>query len=273
MNIEATFLKTLKDIGINKSDKILVALSGGKDSALTLHLLNKFGYSVEGFYINLNIGEYSQKCLEKIQELCSITNTKLYVYDIVKEMGSSIAFLRTKIQSTEEGRGLQNCAVCGVIKKWILNKKARELKVDYIATGHNLDDEAQTFLINIFKGNPKLSLKTGPITKGKSNSKFIPRLKPIYYIPEDEIKKYSLKLKLPVSYFPCPCAVTSYRIEIRSFLENLSSKVKKNIIKNFEFFTKRFSSHFSEEINYCQECGEPSRKEICRFCQLMKMIK
>ena len=44
-----------------------------------------------------------------------------------------------------------------MIKKWILNKEARKLKAGKIATGHNLDDEAQTFLMNIFKGSPELS--------------------------------------------------------------------------------------------------------------------
>jgi tRNA-5-methyluridine54 2-sulfurtransferase len=273
MDIEKTFLKTLKEIKINKKDKILVALSGGKDSALTLYLLNKFGYNVQGLYIDLKLGEYSKTCLERIQELCEDTKTKLYVYDISKEMGSSMAFLRGKIQNTSGGKGLQNCAICGVIKKWILNKKARELKVDYIATGHNLDDEAQTFLINIFKGNPKLSFKTGPVTKGNLNSKFIPRIKPVYYIPEEEIKKYTLKLKLPVSYLPCPCGIVSYRIEVRNFLEKLPSKIKKNILKNFEIFNKTFSVKEKNEINFCKECGEPSRNEYCRYCQLLKMVK
>jgi tRNA(Ile)-lysidine synthase TilS/MesJ len=121
--------------------------------------MKKFGYSVEGFYIDLSMGQYSQKCLEKINELCENLSIKLNIFDIKKNFGSSMCYLRSNIQSSSKGKGLKNCAICGVLKKWIMNKEARRLGFKYIATGHNLDDESQTFLINIFKGNPKLSSK------------------------------------------------------------------------------------------------------------------
>ena len=152
MNIEKLVKETIKKYKIcSKKEKILVALSGGKDSCLVAYLLKKFGYNVEGFHIDLKIGKYSEECLKKVKEICEENEIKLHVYDMKKEMGAGMCYLRTAIQSKQKGQ-IKNCAICGVIKKWLMNKCARRIKgVNKIATGHNLDDEAQTFLMNIYQ--------------------------------------------------------------------------------------------------------------------------
>ena len=255
----------------NKSERILVALSGGKDSAVTCYLLKKFGYNIEGLHIDLKIGKYSEKCLDAVRKLCKDLDIKLHVYDIKKEMGSGICYLRAAIQSKHKKGTLKNCAICGVIKKWILNREARKLKADKIATGHNLDDEAQTFLMNIFKGSPELSANTGAISRNVKDKKFIPRIKPLFYIPENNVRKYSKDEKLPVIYDKCPCAIDSYRIQIRKFMNGLLDKEKTNIMKNFEVVFKKLEKKKNTEINYCEICGEPARGKICKMCQLMQI--
>lgn len=269
MNIEQKAKQTLRKIKLNKKEKILIALSGGKDSSVVAYLLKKFGYNIEGFHINLGMGKYSERCLETVKKLCENLEIRFYVYDIKKEMGSSMCYIRTKVQ--HEKKGLKNCAICGVIKKWIMNREARKLKVKKIATGHNLDDEVQTFLMNIFKGSPELSANIGPITKNVRDKKFITRIKPLFYIDEKDIKNYSKKMKLPVVYEKCPCALDSYRIQMRKFVNTLTTKQKENIIKNFEKLLPKIQKlRFKEKLNYCEVCGEPSRKKICRMCELVK---
>ena len=265
--VEANVKQTLSKIKLNKKEKILVALSGGKDSTTTAYLLKKFGYNIEGIHLDLKIGKYSDRCLKAVKELCKQLDIKLHVYDIQKEMGAGMCYLRSAVQQ-KKGK-LRNCAICGVLKKWILNKEARKLKVDKIATGHNLDDETQTCLMNVLKGSPKLSFSSGVITKNVSDKKFIPRIKPLFYAPEDEIRKFSKQKKLPVVYDKCPCALDSYRIQVRKFLNTLSNKDKLNIIKNFN---KMFGKALKEggEIKYCESCGEPSRKNVCKKCELLK---
>jgi tRNA-5-methyluridine54 2-sulfurtransferase len=268
--LELKFKQTLEKIKLNKKDKILVALSGGKDSTVTAYLLKKLGYNIEGFHINLGMGDYSKKCLNSVKELCKKYDIKLHLYDIKKEMGNSMCYIRTAIQTTN-GKGLKNCAICGVIKKWIMNREARKLKFDNIATGHNLDDEVQTFLMNILKGSPQLSANSGAITQNTKDKKFITRIKPLFYIVENDIREYSKKMKLPVVYEHCPCALDSYRIQMRQFTKDLTTKEKENIMKNFDNLSGRIQKlKTSEELHYCEKCGEPSRNKICRMCQLLK---
>jgi len=163
-------------------------------------------------------------CNKKEKDL----NIELHVYDLKKEMGSGICYLRSAIQAKPEMKGkIKNCAICGVIKKWIFNREAKKLKASKIATGHNLDDECQTFLMNVFKASLKLSANIGPITRNISeifDGKFVSRIKPLFYILEDDIREYSKIKKLPVVYEKCPCSLDSYRVQIRNFLENVSGK-------------------------------------------------
>ncbi len=268
--LEKKFKQTLEKIKLNKKEKILVALSGGKDSTVTAYLLKKLGYNIEGFHINLSMGDYSKKCSDAVETLCKNLGIKLHTYNIKQNMGGSMCYIRTSIQTTH-GKGLKNCAICGVIKKWIMNREARKLKVSKIATGHNLDDEAQTFLMNILKGSPKLSANSGAITQNVKDEKFITRIKPLFYIAEEDIRTYSKKMKLPVNYEKCPCALDSYRIQIRQFTDSLTTKEKENIMKNFDNLSDKIQKlKTSEELHYCEKCGEPSRNKICKMCQLIK---
>ena len=277
-NFEAHVLKTIKRHKLaKKGERIVVAMSGGKDSATTAYLLHKFakmlGYKIIALHINLHIGSsggYSERCLQAVKKFCIERKIKLHVYDIKKEMGGSICYIRSGVQQKLK---LKNCAICGVVKKWILNKEARRLGADRIATGHNLDDEAQTILMNFFKGNLMLNANSGPTTGIIEDKKFVQRIKPLYFMPEDEIRKYSLMMNLPVVYEKCPCAIDSYRLVIRKFLNKFDNNTKRKIVDNFASILpllRERAKTESSSIQYCKSCGEPSRNEVCKRCMLMK---
>ncbi len=260
---------------VSKKDKVIVACSGGKDSTTTLYLLNKFGYDVEALIIDLLIGEYSKRNLENVKKFCEENKIKLHVINIREEFGCSICYIRSGIQTKKK---LSNCMICGVIKRWILNKKARELGANKLATGHNLDDEAETILMNLFKGNPELSLGLGLSSGMIDDKKFVQRIRPLLFCTNNEVKEYSKMVGLPVLYEPCPCSVGTFRKGIRKWLVELEKKntdIKRNIVENFlevlPIYKERYKS--GEKLKYCNFCGEPSRNDICKRCELIKILK
>jgi len=259
-----------------KKDKIIVACSGGKDSTVILYLLKKFGYNVEALMIDLIIGDWSGKNLENTRKFCKEQKIKLNVVNMRKEFGCSICHIRMGIQARKK---LNNCMICGVIKRWLLNKKARELGGTRLVTGHNLDDEAETLLMNLFTGNQELLLGFGP-KRNSPNKKFVKRIKPLFFQTNDEIRKYSKAKKFPVLYDPCPCSYGAFRSDARAFIAEIEKKApgtKEKMVRNFlkvlpQLKKENLKTGKPENRNYCAVCKEPSRNELCKRCELIKIL-
>ncbi|MBI5148089.1 adenine nucleotide alpha hydrolase family protein [Candidatus Pacearchaeota archaeon] len=267
---ESKVLETIQKYKLcSKKDRIAVACSGGKDSTTVLYLLHKFGFNVFAIYINLRMSEYSENCLKELRRFCKMYEIKLHVLDTKQIYGSSMCFIRSRIQQKQK---LSNCTICGIMKRWLLNKKARELHATKLATGHNLDDEAETVIVNYSKGNLLLGINSGPATGIVADKKFVQRIKPLYFCSGKQIYEYAKNAEFPFWHEKCPCAIGSYRIDVRKFLNQFDDSVKENIVNNFikilpklrrEFFDKQ------KKVIYCSVCGEPSRNEICSVCNLV----
>jgi len=255
---------------IEKNDKIVVALSGGKDSTSILYMLKKLRYNVEGLMIDLHLGNWSDKHRVNMRCLCEELGIKLHIVDLKKEFGHGICFIK---QVVKEKKNLTGCTVCGVIKRWILNKEAKKLKADKIVTGHNLDDECQTVLMNFLKGNIYLGMNSTPAT-GIRTKEFSQRIKPLFFIAENKIREYAKKMQFDILYDRCPCAIGTYRVETRAWLSGISDKNKLRIVKNFQkIIPKLREKRGSGEVKHCKICGEASRNEMCNACNMFMCLK
>lgn len=263
-NIEKKVLKTVSEYRLcSKKERVAVALSGGKDSSVTAYILKKFGYNIEGIHINLGMGKHSDDSQKAVEKLCSDLKINLHIFYPERETGKNML----KIFKENSGRKLNTCVMCGVVKKWILNKKTRELKFSKIATGHHMNDQLESFLMNILKGSPELNRGFYPILKTK-DKKMVPRIRPLFFVEEKEIENYAKTKKLNVIREICPYRGETYRVEVREFVRTLSKKQKENLMKNAMKFNEKFIKK-NEKINYCEKCGEVCRKKTCKMCELI----
>ncbi|MCD4740170.1 TIGR00269 family protein [archaeon] len=262
MTLEKTVKKTIEEYELaNKTDRIAVACSGGKDSTTVLHVLNKLGYNTEALIIDLLIGDWSKKNLENLTHYCKQEKILLHVVSTREKLGFGMCHIK---EIAKQKLSLADCTTCGIIKKWLINNEAHARGFDYVATGHNLDDEAQTVLMNIMQSRSDV---TSPKSQGTQG--FIPRIKPLYYILEKEIEQYSKKHKFPVLYEPCPYSTNAFRKEVRAMLDQLETiepGTKRAIVDNAKPIKP------NTKISKCKHCGNPCRNNICNACKIMEAI-
>lgn len=275
-NFEKRIKKTIIQYKLlTKQEKILVAVSGGKDSTTVLYVLQKLGHHVEAITINALIGNYSKHNLENIKNFCKNHKIMLHVISFREEFGYSLCYIRDILKS----KGLQwnSCTLCGVLKRYLLNKYTRKLKATKLVTGHNMDDVAQSILMNFFRNQLEMSSRLGPITGLIKDKKFVARVKPLYLTSEDAVERYSKLMNLPVKYGRCPCSVDAYRNTIRNLLHEYEQKhpgTKRSIVTWYLGNLKHIKNYYytDAKLNYCKKCGEPSKKEVCMTCFILEKL-
>jgi len=278
---EKKVIRTILKFGLfSKKDRIGVAVSGGKDSTVCLYVLKKLGYPVEALTVDAVIGNYTKTNLENLRSVCKKYNIKLHEISFREEFGMSLCYIKSVSQS--KGLNYSSCLICGVLRRYLLNKYAKKLGLDCICTGHNLDDEAQAFVMNVFRNDLILAKRQGPITGAGSNKSFVKRAKPLYLCTEKETTAYSKLMKFPVNYKRCPCSEGAYRREYRDMLnifEKRHPPIKYNIISFFLrtiYKMKDLDEKAKQEqgdINACQYCGEPCSKDMCKRCEILIALK
>ena len=267
---------------IGKKDKVAVAFSGGKDSLTLLYVLNKFckarGLELGALAIDEDIGNYRIRLLKEGKKFCDMLGVPLKIFSFKKEFGFNLD--DKKIKQKIAKMKLSNCAVCSILKRWLLNKKAKELGFSVIATAHSLDDEAENILLNIFKGNSELLAKLGPKSGTQETKAFVQRVKPFYFCPTKEIVLYAKLRKLPIpnkKIAICPLRGETFRIEIRNFLDEMDKKhveIKNAIVNSFLKLMPLIKEKFKDvEFRKCKSCGFASSHDLCKACLLLGELK
>lgn len=249
---------------VAKNERIAAALSGGKDSVALLFLMNKIFHDrpdieISAITIDEGVSGYREHTLEyakKITKELGITHTIRRFKD---EFGTTLDELKNTKQTAA-------CTLCGVLRKNLLNKTARELGADKLATGHNLDDESQTVLMNYMRGDIDRMKRMSHVQPG-----LIMRIKPLRSIPEKEVALYGFLNELPVSTDECPYSGEALRNEIREIINTYEVKhpgTKYSLLGGFDALSESFLPTASKVIA-CKICGEPGSESICKTCRLL----
>jgi len=270
MDIEGRVVETIREFGlISRGEKVVVALSGGKDSTSVLYILKKLGYNVEGLMIDLGLGEWSEIHNRNMKKFCAEIGVSLTIVDLKSELGQGICFIKAVLKKK---KGLTGCSVCGTVRRWILNRWARRLGADKLVTGHNLDDECQNVLMNFLKGNVLIGANSSPMAGSGIVDGFVQRVKPLFFVPESEIRKYARRKKFDILYDKCPCAFGTYRVETRDWMKEISDAEKLKIVLGFQKIIPSLREEGGKEFMKCVRCGEPSSGKFCGACKIFECL-
>ena len=252
-------------------DCVAVALSGGKDSTALLLVLHRlFGSRDDIRLVAVTVDEgitgYREATVRSAERLVR----KLGVAHITVSFGELFG---NTLDTFLTGREVPACTVCGILRKKALVVGAERAGATKLATGHNLDDEAQSVLMNVLRGDlMRLVRNSG----AQSGGRFIPRIKPLLYVQEKEIATYLMVQGIWEDLPECPYAVHALRREVRSMLSALEYRhpgTMRRLIENKKIIETEFSKKAcGEPVGSCRECGDPCSGELCQFCQLRRSL-
>ncbi|ACV25265.1 tRNA-5-methyluridine(54) 2-sulfurtransferase [Methanocaldococcus fervens] len=249
---------------LNKDEKILVAVSGGKDGHAAAWVLKKLGYNIELFHINLGIKDFSEISLETVKKLAEKLEVPLHVVNLKDITGKTMEDVRGK-----------KCSICGTTKRYLMNKFGYENGFDVIVTGHNLDDEVSFILNNILNWNIRYLAKHEPVLP--AHDKFLKKVKIFFEIEEELILKYAEAEGIPFTTAKCRFAEKAITLKHRAYFNELE-KERPNIKYQFlSGYMKNRHLFKVEDENFqfreCEVCGMTSAGRICSFCRVWKLYK
>jgi uncharacterized protein (TIGR00269 family) len=259
-----------------REEKILVAVSGGKDSLALWDILTRLGYKADGLYLGLGIDggvNYSDESHRLTAQFAEKNGLTLHVVNIEQEYGHSIPVLS---EISFRGHG-KPCSVCGLAKRHEMNRIARDLGYDVLATGHNLDDEAAVLFGNTLQWSADYLLRQGPVLPSKEG--LARKVKPLCRFYEREMTAYSIARGIEYIYDECPFAEGATQVfykETLNQLENTRPGIKLTFYLRFLEARESGELFITKEeapahIHPCVKCGQPtSAPEMCSFCRMLE---
>ncbi len=277
ISIEEKTSKTISKFSmVNYGDKIAVGVSGGKDSlSLLLVLIHIFERKKTNDIIAITIDEgiagYRNESLRIVKDFCSKLNVKNEIFSYKELFGMDMDESMLRRPSEK----MTSCSICGTFRRRAIDVAADCVGARVIATGHNLDDHLQSFMINIIAGDVNRIgwIYPGPIYYGKNEIK---KIKPFIEIYEREIVFYALQQNIPFQSEQCPYQDESIRSEIREFfnsLEETRSGVKYNTYNSLLKISKILKNYDSSVKNKCGICGHDSTRSVCSVCKNIKILQ
>jgi uncharacterized protein (TIGR00269 family) len=257
--------------------KILVAVSGGKDSLSLWDILHRLGYQTEGLYIGLGIDggvDYSETSRRMCEKFAGAHGVTLRVEGIEGLYGATIPEAAT---ISNRGRG-RACSVCGMVKRHVMNRVARDGGFDVLVTGHNLDDEVAVLMQNTLHWAGGYLVRQAPVLPA-SHPGLARKAKPFCRTYERETAAYALLQGIEYIYDECVYAFGSTTLYYKDVLNEMEAKRPGTKLQFYlSFLEAKEGGLFAlqpepEALNACESCGQPtSAPGKCSFCRLWDKV-
>jgi len=253
---------------IERGERALVAVSGGKDSLAVWDLLVELGYDVDGLYVGLGIGEYSDVSGTYARDFARSRELTLLEVDLPGTYGYDIP-------TGSRAARRAPCSACGLSKRHLFDAAALEGGYDVLVTGHNLDDEAAVLMGNTLHWHTEYLGRQLPVLPARDG--FPRKVKPLVRLGERETAAYCVVRGIDYLVDECPMAAGNRHLSYKAALNDieLASPGAKHA---FYFgFLDRAAERFAteaeadrEDLRPCASCGAPTTSEVCAFCRLVQ---
>jgi tRNA-5-methyluridine54 2-sulfurtransferase len=261
------------------ADDVLIAVSGGKDSLALWDALLTMGYRVDGLYVGLGIGGYSDRSGRICREFATRRGASLIEVDLADEHGYAIP---QAAQVTQR----PTCGICGLSKRYLFNREAVRGGYDVIVTGHNLDDEAATLLGNVVRWQDDFLRRQRPALPATGTNQ-IRKAKPLYRLSEREMAAYCVVRGIEYVVEECPLVEGNTGMELKEALNVLERHAPGTKAQFLFGFLDRQAWRFEDDdgieeddpaedgdtsLHACVRCGMPTTGEVCAFCRQRERI-
>lgn len=256
-----------REISVTRGDTIGVAVSGGKDSMVTLSILNDIFNSRNGIdlvciSIDEGIAGYRPPSLDIVKKFCDEKGIEYRCRSFSELSGLSMDDIAPVCGN------MAPCTYCGVFRRKLMNDEARKVGAKYLATGHNLDDLAQSILMDFSRGDAARLARLGPHNTVRPG--LIPRFYPLRMLPEMESLLYAMVAEVPFWDGECPYWEAALRNEYRTVVDGLEDRTpgtKYGILSSYDTVRPLLQASSPSQVpNFCA-CGEPCNGKRCKACE------
>jgi uncharacterized protein (TIGR00269 family) len=252
---------------LDRDDRILVAVSGGKDSLAVWDLLLDLGYQADGLYIGLGIGEYSDVSGDYARAFAAERGLHLVEVNLRGEYGYDIP---TAAKATRR----VPCSACGLSKRHLFDKAALDGGYTVLVTGHNLDDEAAVLFGNTLRWDIDYLARQLPVLPARDG--FPKKVKPLVRLTEREMAAWCIVRGIDYQVEECPMALGNKHLAYKAALNGIEADSPGskaafylNFLENMAPLLAGHSVAATDGLGECAQCGAPTTGEVCAFCRLV----
>jgi uncharacterized protein (TIGR00269 family) len=262
-------LKAIDDFEmLARGDRVIVAVSGGKDSLAVWDMLVEAGYEADGLYIGLGIGEYSDASGGYARRFAEGRGLRLTTIDLRDEYGYDVP---TAARATRR----VPCSACGLSKRHLFDRAARDGGYDAVVTGHNLDDEAAVLFGNTLRWDIEYLARQLPVLPAANG--FPRKVKPLVRLTERETAAWCLVRGIDYQVEECPIAAGNRHLGYKEALNSIEKRSPGSKAAFYLGFIDRVAPLLAGAtvaaaggLSACDVCGAPTTGTTCAFCRLVK---